>query len=99
MAREQTRKDLCLGQVGGPKSSKKWGRWGLKKFEDFSLALAAKLGWKLVAADSLWTRVKKYIAPLHIMDWIRRAHQTTSGVSIIWKEVLKALSLIREGII
>eukprot|EP00253_Pinus_taeda_P018576 PITA_18576 len=79
---------------------KKWGRWGLKKLKDFSLALAAKLGQKLVAANSLWTRVTyaKYIAPLHIMDWIRRAHQSTSGVSIIWKAVLKALSPIREGI-
>lgn len=32
---------------------KKWGRWGLKKLEDFSTALAAKLCWHLLTGDSL----------------------------------------------
>jgi len=82
------------------KLPKKWGVSDLKKLEYFSLALAAKLEWKLVSANSLWTRVTyaKYIAPMHIMDWIRRTHLSTSSISIIWKAVLKALNPIKEGL-
>lgn len=48
---------------------KKWGGWGLKKLDDFSSALVAKLGWHLVASESLWARVaySKYIAPTHVL--------------------------------
>jgi len=79
---------------------KKWGGWGLKKLEDFSSTLVAKLGWHLVSVDNLWTWVTstKYIAPMHTLDWIGRPHLSTSRISIIWKVVLKALNPIREGI-
>lgn len=74
--------------------------WGLKKLDDFSSALAAKLGWQMVASDSLWTRVaySKYIAPAQVLDWIRRPVGPYTGISIIWKVVLKALEPIRSGI-
>jgi len=64
---------------------KKWGGWGLKKLDEFSFAFAAKLGWHLITTDSLWMRVtsSKYIAPLQILDWIRRSHQSTSGILTI----------------
>lgn len=79
---------------------KMWGGWGFKKLEDFSSALAAKLGWHLVSADSLCSKdsYAKYITPLHIMDWIRWPHRCTSRISIIWKAVMKAFNPIREGI-
>jgi len=79
---------------------KKWGGWGLKKLDYFSSTLAAKLGWQLVTTDNLWTRVaySKYIAPTQVLDWIRRPVRLYTGISIIWKDVLKALDPIRSSI-
>eukprot|EP00253_Pinus_taeda_P035638 PITA_35638 len=77
---------------------KKWGGWGLKKLDDFSIALATKVGWYPITTDSLWSRVttSRYIAPLHILDWIRRPIRSTSGISTIWKAVIKALDPIKH---
>jgi len=86
--------------MGSPHTSKKMGRWGLKKLDDFSSTLAAKLGWQLVASDNIWTRVTylKYITPAHVLEWIRRLARLYSGILIIWKAVLKALDPIHTGI-
>lgn len=53
-----------------------------------------------MALDSLWTRVaySKYIALAHVVDWIRRSASPFTGISIIWKTVLKALEPIHAGI-
>lgn len=79
---------------------KKWGGWGIKKLEDFSSALVVKLGWQLISSNSLWIKVavSKNIFALNVMDWIRQPHRYSSGMSIIWKFVLKSLDIIREGI-
>jgi hypothetical protein len=31
---------------------KKWGVWGIKILDDFSLALAAKIGWNLIIEEN-----------------------------------------------
>lgn len=76
------------------------GGWGLKKLDEFSSMLVMKLGWQLVALDSLWTKVaySKYIAPARVVDWIRRPTGPLIDISTIWKVVLKALEPIRSGI-
>lgn len=49
---------------------KKWGRWGIKKLDEFSSTLATKIGWQFISTNSLWTKVdtSKYIAPLNLMN-------------------------------
>jgi len=43
-----------------------WGGWGIKDLTEFGLALAAKLGWRLIKSKNLWTIVvrRKYIDPM-----------------------------------
>lgn len=79
---------------------KKWGGWGTKKLEDLSTALAAKLGWHPLTSTSLWTKIAaaKYIAPLRPLEWLRQPSWNKSGISNIWKAVLNALPLIRDGL-
>lgn len=79
---------------------KKWGGWGIKKLEDFSSPLTAKLGWQLITSNSLWTKVAtpKYIAPLNVMDWPRQPSRVNTGISVIWKAVLKSLEIRRSGL-
>ena len=66
---------------------KKWGGWGLKKLDDFSFVMATKLGWQMVASNSLWKRVaySKYISPAQVLDWIQRPVGPYTGILIIWK--------------
>eukprot|EP00253_Pinus_taeda_P033651 PITA_33651 len=77
-----------------------WGGWGIKRLATFSKALAAKLGWSLLTADSLWTRVafSKYIKPLSILDWICTRHGHNNHFSNIWKAVIESIPLLRDGI-
>lgn len=48
------------------------GWWGIKRLENFTTALVAKLGWQLITSHSLWTMVStsKYIAPQRLMDYL-----------------------------
>eukprot|EP00253_Pinus_taeda_P019452 PITA_19452 len=49
---------------------KEWGGWGIKNLQCFSQSLAAKLAWRLISFDNLWTTVtkRKYIDPLSTTD-------------------------------
>jgi len=78
----------------------KWGGWGLKILTHFSTTLAAKLGWKVLTAHSLWTEVvlHKYIYPLRILDWIRLPSWNRTDISVIWKDVLNSISYIYDGL-
>eukprot|EP00253_Pinus_taeda_P030204 PITA_30204 len=82
--------------IAKPKS---WGGWGIKKLDLFSKALAAKLGWKLLTLESLWTKVAyaKYINPLNILDWIC-TQPNTLNISSIWKAVVNTIPLLRDGL-
>lgn len=79
---------------------KKWGGWGIKRLENFSTSLAAKLVWKLIILHSCWTKVStsKYIAPQRLMDWLRQPQWNFVDISIIWKAVLESMSLIQGGL-
>jgi len=76
------------------------GGWGLKNIFLFSKALAAKVGWRLISTTSLWTTViyQKYIAPLSMIDWIRLDRKIYSGVSIIWKAIVRAFDLVGDNL-
>lgn len=80
---------------------KKWGGWGLKNLESFSKALAAKMGWQILTAKSLWTEVvyQKYIWPLHTLDWIRLPTWNRMCISSIWHIALNSISYIRDGLV
>ena len=57
-------------QIAKPKTL---GGWGLKNHFLFAKALAAKVGWRLISTQSLWTEViiHKYILLPPILDWNR----------------------------
>jgi len=80
---------------------KKWGGWGLKSLPEFAQALAAKQGWLLLKQNSLWAEVihHKYIWPLTITDWIRRPNWNRQGIFAIWRAILNAMPLIRDGLL
>lgn len=79
---------------------KRWGGWGIKRLALFSKALAAKLGWRLLTSDSLWSRVAyaKYIKPQTVLDWICTRQGNHHQISNIWKAVIDTIPLLREGI-
>ena len=72
----------------------------VKNIFSFAKALAAKVTWRLIATNSLWTDVvwHKYIAPSSIIDWFRSLDRQVAGVSVIWKVVLKSVEVIRQGL-
>lgn len=78
---------------------KSWGGWGIKRLDTFSQALAAKLGWKLLSNNSLWTKVavSKYINPSSVQAWIRQDTRM-NNISIIWKAVNNTKELICSGL-
>lgn len=77
------------------------GGWGLKIYFHFSKALVAKVPWRLITTSILWTEVvqHKYIAPRSLLDWLRNIDKRLSGVSIIWKAVIKSFDLISQGLV
>ena len=78
------------------------GGWGIKNTFFFAKSLAAKIGWRLISTQILWTEViiHKYILPTLILDWIRDMEtiKPPNG-SIIWKALCKSFSLISEGLV
>jgi len=79
---------------------KSFGGWALKNIFNFTKVLAAKVVWRLIATNSLWTDVvwHKYIAPISIIDWFKNSVRQASGVSVIWKVILKSMEVIRQGL-
>ena len=86
-------------QIARPKAL---GGWGIKNTNFFAKALAAKLGWRLISTQSLWTEVitQKYISPTLILDWIRDiGSMKPPSRSIIWKALYHSFSIISEGLV
>lgn len=79
---------------------KEWGGWGLKSPIDFSTALAAKSGWRIIAMENLWTKVvkRKYIDPMPLEDWIRMPNKKGRNCSVIWKATAEAFRVIEQGL-
>eukprot|EP00253_Pinus_taeda_P002680 PITA_02680 len=79
---------------------KDWGGWGIKRFPEFSLSLAAKSGWRLISMENLWTKVvkRKYIDPTPLEDWIRSRDKKLKHSSVIWKATVEAFSVIEQGL-
>jgi hypothetical protein len=76
------------------------GGWGLKNIHLFSKSLAAKVGWRLLTTDSLWTKVviQKYINPDSVEEWIRRPVKMAMKCTIIWKALIKYFQVVGEGL-
>eukprot|EP00253_Pinus_taeda_P003487 PITA_03487 len=79
---------------------KDWGGWGIKRFPEFRLSLAAKSGWRLISMENLWTRVvkRKYIDPIPMEDWIRSQDKKMKHSSVIWKATVEAFTVIEQGL-
>jgi len=79
---------------------KEWGGWGIKNLQCFSQSLAAKLAWRLISFDNLWTTVtkRKYIDPLSMTDWIRLPSKTCNHSSVVWKAVASSVNIIEKGL-
>lgn len=76
------------------------GRWGLKTIPLFDKDFVAKVRWRLLSTDNLWTNVvlKKYIHPDSLVGWIRNPNNPCCFISIIWKQIIKSFSLIEKGL-
>jgi hypothetical protein len=85
-----------MGPVGENCGSEGFRGMGIKKHFFILQIPCSKVLWRLINSSSLWTRVvqHKYIAPLSILEWIRNPIKSMSGISIIWKAVIKAFDLI-----
>jgi len=77
------------------------GGWGLKNIFLFAKALGAKVAWRLIRTQSLWTEVvyHKYIAPSSLLDWIRRVDKALGNCSVVWKALIKNFDLIGSGLV
>lgn len=77
------------------------GGWGLKNIFLFAKALGAKVSWRLIHTQSLWTRVvyHKYIAPLTLLEWIRLGNKSRANCSVVWKAVVQHFSLVGSGLV
>jgi len=79
---------------------KEWGGWGIKDLNAFTASLEAKVGWKIVKLENLWTKIvkRKYIDPSPLEDWIRNPEKKDGKVSTIWKETIEAFQVIEQGL-
>lgn len=79
---------------------KDWGGWGIKNLACFSQCLAAKIIWRLISTENLWTSVskRKYIDPLSMLDWIRLPQKPSKNSSVVWKAVFSSVKFIEKGL-
>jgi hypothetical protein len=73
------------------------GGWGIRNLNWFSLSLAAKSCWRGLFGEGLWTSVlkKKYLKGIDLTSWIRKNESKFSVASIIWKNFMNSLPLIK----
>jgi len=79
---------------------KSLGGWGLENMFIFSKSLIAKLRWKIISSENLWTEVvnHKYTRLVSLDDWIRKPVKVSYNYSIIWKSLLKYFLVIGDGL-
>lgn len=84
-------------RIGKPK---KCGGQGIKDLNMYAIALGAKLGQKIIILDILWKEVvyHKYIYPLTVMEWVRRLNRGKTGSSIIQKDIIHSISVMKRGL-
>ena len=80
---------------------KKLGGLGMKNLVSLSKALVVKICLHVLTAKNLWTEVvtRKYINPLHTIDWIRRPNWNRYNISLIWHVLLNSIDHIRVGLV
>jgi hypothetical protein len=66
----------------------------------FSQALVAKLIWRLITSDKIWTSVikQKYIYSSTLLDWIRSPLKKSANCSLTWKATLKSFFVVGDGL-
>ena len=79
---------------------KVWGGWDIKNLDCFSKSLAAKLSWRLISSENLWTSVskRKYIDPLIIVDCIKLSQKTSKNSSVVSKAMVASVKIIEKGL-
>eukprot|EP00253_Pinus_taeda_P008403 PITA_08403 len=79
---------------------KEWGGWGIKDLTALGPSLAAKLGWRIIKMENLWTKVvkRKYIDPVPLEEWIRNPNKKGGNVSVVWKATIEAFKVIEQGL-
>lgn len=77
---------------------KKWGGWGLKDVHAFGCALLSRSIWIFFSKCSLWKEVliDKYIPSGNILDWVRKANKSITGLSNQWKVLTISLPIIQH---
>ena len=77
-----------------------WDGWGIKDLFPFSRSLAAKLAWRLITTENLWTSVtrRKYIDPMPTLVWVRLPQKSFKNSSVVWKALVAAVKIIEQGL-
>jgi hypothetical protein len=77
---------------------KLFGGWGIKHISWFAQSLSAKSCWRGLFGTGLWSTVlcKKYLKGIDLISWLRRDSHPTQGSSIIWKNFMGSLSIIKR---
>eukprot|EP00253_Pinus_taeda_P026386 PITA_26386 len=80
---------------------KEWGGWGIKDLPAFGPSLVAKLGWRIIKMENLWTKVvkQKYIDPIPLEKGIRNPNKKGGNVSVVWKATIEAFKDIEQGLV
>eukprot|EP00253_Pinus_taeda_P023384 PITA_23384 len=88
---------VAWDKIARPKA---WGGWGIKNLTDFSTSLAAKLGWRIIKMENIWTKVvkRKYIDPTPLEEWIRKHDKKVKNGSVVWKSTVEAFKVVEQGL-
>jgi hypothetical protein len=77
---------------------KHFGGWGIKQISWFAQSLDAKSCWRRLFGSGLWNSVlcKKYFQGIDLISWLRRDTHNTQGTSVIWKNFMDSLPIIKR---
>ena len=84
-------------QIEKPKNK---GGWGIRDLNLFNNALAAKSLWRALFHDGIWsvTMRRKYFKGDDVVSWLRKKHFALPIASIIWKNILTTLPMVKRWI-
>ena len=79
---------------------KEWGGWGIKHLSFFSKSLAAKLAWRFISTDSLWSSVtkRKYIDLATAIEWVHMPVKSSKNSSVVWNALVALAHTIEQGL-
>jgi len=83
--------------IAKPKSQ---GGWGIRDLVLFNKALAKKSMWRDLFHNELWSVIlrNKYLKGMEVVSWLRKEQCYFHKASIIWRNLLSALPVIKNWI-